>query len=147
MEVGGTSLTAFVMARVHALLERHAYGPEVCGASVCAASCASTGPVMLRNSVQSSTTLPAARIRLRFSQGSASSGLHRVFKPFGPLDVLKGPDGKVAGSFQEQQTVRGRHFGAMEAALEQTAGAFASSEVLPDLHEGRFQLRQLPTLC
>ena len=36
----------------------------------------------------------------------------RVFKPFGPLEVLKGPDGTVAGTFQEQQMVRGRHFGA-----------------------------------
>ena len=55
----------------------------------------------------------------------------RVFKPFGPLEVLKGPDGAVAGSFKEQQMIRGRHFGAMEAAIEQTASAFAAMEVLP----------------
>ena len=70
----------------------------------------------------------------------------RVFKPFGPLDVLKGPDGVVASSYKEQQMVRGSHFGAMEAALEQTASAFAATEELPTLPQERYQLQHLPTL-
>ena len=70
----------------------------------------------------------------------------RVFKPFGPLEVLKGPDGAVAGSFKEQQMIRGRHFGAMEAAIEQTASAFAAMEALPTPPTERYQLQHLPTL-
>ena len=68
----------------------------------------------------------------------------RVLKPFGPLDILRCPDGSVAGTFEEQQELRGQHFGAMEAALKQSAEDFARYEALPETPSGRFRL--LPSL-
>ena len=70
----------------------------------------------------------------------------RVFKPFGPLNILRCNDGTVAGTFEEQQELRGQHFGAMEAALKQSATDFAQYEVLPAKPAGSFRLGQLPSL-
>ena len=70
----------------------------------------------------------------------------RVFKPFGPLEVLRHADGTIAGSFEEQQAIRGQHFGAMEAALEQTASEFAAHREPPATPFASFKLCQLPSL-
>ena len=70
----------------------------------------------------------------------------RVFKPFGPIDVLRGPDGSIAGSFEEQQAIRGQHFGAMEAAVEQTAREFAAQDQPPAVPVASFQLCHLPSV-
>ena len=70
----------------------------------------------------------------------------RVFKPFGPLSVLRGPDGVAAGSFDEQQALRGRHFGAMEAAIEQTAAEFAAHDLPPEVPDTAYSLHHLPSV-
>ena len=80
--------------------------------------------------------------RLRYFRPASK----RVLKPFGPLDILRCPDGTVAGTYEEQQELRGQHFGAMEAALKQSAAEFARYEVLPAAPSGRFRLDQLPSL-
>ena len=64
----------------------------------------------------------------------------RVFKPFGPLDILRKPGGGVAGSYEEQQELRGAHFGSMEAALVQTAEEFAQGDVLPMPLSGGYRM-------
>ena len=80
--------------------------------------------------------------RLRYFRPASK----RVLKPFGPLDILRRADGCVAGSFEEQQCVRGRHFGAMEAALVQSAAEFAQGDSPPTPPSEGYRLEQLPSL-
>ena len=69
-----------------------------------------------------------------------------VKKPFRALPVLCDEKGTVASSFTEQQQLRGRHYGDMEAAIPMTAAERLNTWPCTDVDGTTFALLETPTL-